>query len=353
MDKDVEKLINDIVWWIPFKNKRNKLRNSLIEKIDNDTTTTNNNYDKLNIILGSINKILELTTITNSKDIKKNILKRNLRLIEIEISSYCNRKCWFCPNSFIDRNSNNFILDEKIYLKILDNLSDIKYDKAITFHRFNEPLYDRQLLLKRISQAKEKIPNAKLHIYTNGDYLTREYLDELKEAGLNYIMISFYVKNGQNYDVNKFIQPGIDKISEKLGLNYSIVENSIRQFQVKFNYDGMELYAYSMNWIEMAGDRGGIIKNVKIENERRYPCFYPFRNLYIDYNGFVMPCCNLRSDVDSHKSYILGDVNKKDLFDIFMDQEIINLRQYLGTNLLKEGACKHCHYKSEGYMLYE
>ena len=36
--------------------------------------------------------------------------------IEIEIFSYCNRKCWFCPNSFVDRRSENLIMpEEKIF----------------------------------------------------------------------------------------------------------------------------------------------------------------------------------------------------------------------------------------------
>ena len=34
-------------------------------------------------------------------------------MIEIEIASYCNRTCWFCPNSIVDRHTNNIELEEK------------------------------------------------------------------------------------------------------------------------------------------------------------------------------------------------------------------------------------------------
>ena len=33
----------------------------------------------------------------------KDLFKKHLKLIEIEVFSFCNRKCWYCPNSYIDR----------------------------------------------------------------------------------------------------------------------------------------------------------------------------------------------------------------------------------------------------------
>ena len=44
--------------------------------------------------------------------------KESLKFIEIEIFSYCNRKCWFCPNSFVDRISHNHLMPEEKYLEI-------------------------------------------------------------------------------------------------------------------------------------------------------------------------------------------------------------------------------------------
>lgn len=36
----------------------------------------------------------------------------NLRLIELELWAYCNRKCSWCPNSFIDRQKNRTMMDK-------------------------------------------------------------------------------------------------------------------------------------------------------------------------------------------------------------------------------------------------
>ena len=62
----------------------------------------------------------------------KKLFKNNLKLIEIEIFSYCNRICWFCPNSFIDRRTINIEMKDDHYEKILTDLAEIDYAGEIT-----------------------------------------------------------------------------------------------------------------------------------------------------------------------------------------------------------------------------
>ena len=38
------------------------------------------------------------------------IFQRAVRMVEIEVFSYCNRRCWFCPNATIDRISKNIYM---------------------------------------------------------------------------------------------------------------------------------------------------------------------------------------------------------------------------------------------------
>ena len=119
----------------------------------------------------------------------KNWFKSQLKLIEIEVFSFCNRKCWFCPNSYIDRKSDTVLLPETAYLSILDQLSEIDYDQEITYSRYNEPLSKKEIILKRISQAREYLPKAKLRTNTNGDYISLDYIHQLRDAGLNELFI--------------------------------------------------------------------------------------------------------------------------------------------------------------------
>ena len=98
-----------------------------------------------------------------------------LKFIEIEIFSYCNRKCWFCPNSFVDRLTENHFMPEDQYLSILQQLKDINFSGEVAYSRYNEPLAYREVLIKRVKQAREYLPNAKLRTNTNGDYVTKDY----------------------------------------------------------------------------------------------------------------------------------------------------------------------------------
>ena len=75
-----------------------------------------------------------------ANDFTKNWFKGQLKLIEIETFSYCNRKCWFCPNSTIDRHSGSTAMPEEMYLSIINQLSEIDYSGEITYSRYNEPL---------------------------------------------------------------------------------------------------------------------------------------------------------------------------------------------------------------------
>ena len=73
-DKEIKKIIDDIVWWIPFKNLRNNIRKLLI-----------NNYTVNN-------KINELLNITDNLNNELNIIKNNLNILNTKIINSSNDK---------------------------------------------------------------------------------------------------------------------------------------------------------------------------------------------------------------------------------------------------------------------
>lgn len=332
-----DKLINEIVWWIPFKKKRDKYRNLLIDNF--------NKKDEQNII-NIISRTVSLIKEENNYEIKKDIFKKNVQHIEIGISSFCNRRCWFCPNSLIERNKNNIELDEKLFIKLLNELREINYSNELCLHRYNEPLYDINLLLKRIKQVKEYLPDCNILIYSNGDYLTREYLEQLKNAGVNILSISYYYDHLDKnipFDVDNIIKPGMDKLLKKLGLDYKVVYNNPEEaYILNLDYDSMLVIYKATNFKNVGSNRGGTIDNVKIIT-RKSQCFLPIFQVIVDYDGNYTPCCNIRSDIEKHKNYILGNIKTDNVFDIFLNQKIINLRkQLLIDNRDKEDICAQC-----------
>jgi pyruvate formate-lyase activating enzyme-like uncharacterized protein len=163
----------------------------------------------------------------------KGWLQKQLKLIEIEVFSYCNRQCWFCPNSHIDRLSTNKIMPESMYLDILEQLKEIEYSQEITYSRYNEPLAHKELIIKRITQARKALPKAKLRTNTNGDYVTLEYIHDLRDAGLNEIFIQQYLANNEYYDHAKMKKRMLKKIKQ-LGIGYSVISD-IENHRIEYN----------------------------------------------------------------------------------------------------------------------
>lgn len=321
---------------IPAKRWRKKITDKFFNALEVSTTSAKQDI---------LEQYSALVTPTNNRELKKQILKQNVRLVEIEIASFCNRKCWFCPNSFIDRKSQSIELPERVYLKLIDNLAEINYSGLLNFHRFNEPLANKDLILKRVQQARRALPNAGLGIFTNGDYLDRAYLDLLREAGITLIIMSHYFDKNAEFSVDD-IKMAMDKKVRSLGLDYTITHDDFERYELNLRYSGIYIIYQCWNPRIVGGNRAGAIKDSRIVKKRRdFPCYYPLREIFIDYNGLVMPCCNMRSDVEAHKPFVLGDVNKCDLFEIFMNKRFIQTRKDLMSNEPKYAPCEYCDYK--------
>jgi radical SAM protein with 4Fe4S-binding SPASM domain len=270
----------------------------------------------------------------------KELFKGSVGMVEIEVFSFCNRKCWFCPNSFIDRSTKNIHMDEKVYLKILGELSQIDFGNRISYSRYNEPLADK-IILRRIRQARERLPNAKLHTNTNADYLTPAFLEELYAAGLNSMNIQVYLDSGSVFS-DDMILSKMHKIIARLGLSFEMhVQQPNEWFGAKLFYKDMFLTIYGRNFYSNGTNRGGLVNKFEAFS-RSCPCLRPFITINIDYNGNVMPCCNLRSDAPQHKKYIVGNAGENSVFDIYGSSKFVAWRKSLASFGPKAKPCNSC-----------
>lgn len=268
--------------------------------------------------------------------------KKQLKMIEIEVFSYCDRKCWFCPNSFIDRKSTNILLDENQYLNILEQLKEIDYDQEITYSRYNEPLSHKDIILKRISQARQYLPNAKLRTNTNGNFLTKDYVYELKNAGLNELFIQQYLANNELYDHEKVKSRMLKKIN-KLGLESSLITDVDNQrIEYDLSIPGMTIHIRARNFAIEGTSRTEEVAGYNKEYVRTAPCVQPFNNMYIDYNGYVMVCCNTRSDIEEHANGIMAHVSEDKLWNIYLKEKYNVWREHLKDTSPKSGICSGC-----------
>ena len=203
---------------------------------------------------------------------------KEIRLIEIELFSFCNRTCVFCPNSYIDRLSDNKVLDIEAFKRLIQDLKSISYSKYISLSRYCEPLAHRDILDDRISYIRKHLPLVTIVANTNGDY---EY-------------------DGVDIDELTVMDYDIKMTKENLGL----LKRSTKPYLVR------KMRLGKLN------NRAGALE-LKKKYVRDFPCYEPSYFMGVDYNGSVVPCCNMRSDVKLHEDFILGNIRKSSILDIW------------------------------------
>jgi MoaA/NifB/PqqE/SkfB family radical SAM enzyme len=269
------------------------------------------------------------------------LFRRSVSMVEVEVFSYCNRRCWFCPNSVVDRHSTTEYMPETLYLRILDQLRDADYRQMISYSRYNEPLADR-VILRRIEQAKDRLPDAILHTNTNGDYLTAAYLSDLADAGLRSLNVQVYLGNDERYDHER-MRTRLLKTIDQLQLTAAVIRDEPGVWlEATATAAGIQMRIYARNFEVNGCGRGGSVP-IQLTYRRTSPCLSPFYHVYIDFNGTVMPCCNLRSDVPAHAEAAIANLsNGADLFLVYAGETMARWRRGLIGFDRKSGHCATC-----------
>lgn len=294
--------------------------------------------------VATLNIVSEHFTRSVSLEAARKLFKSSVTQVEIEVFTYCNRKCYFCPNSYIDRKSTNTYMDENLYLKILRDLRSIEYDGVITYSRYNEPLADR-IILTRLRQARELVPNAILSTHTNGDYLDRAYLEQLRDAGLNRLRVQTYLGNKRKFS-DAAILTRMSRQLNDLGFPYKFTMVSPgARYMAAIRVRGMDVTLDARNFDQIGVDRGQTI-SLPQKYERTSPCLIVFQHLYIDYDGSIVPCCNIRSDEPRHKPYVVDNLSGgRTIFEAFANSSLPDWRRSLLRYGKKKPPCDTCSYE--------
>lgn len=275
---------------------------------------------------------------------KEKLFLYNVEHITIEVNSRCNRKCWFCPNSVLDRMTDNYEMSWELFEKIIHELKRIDYSGVVTYSFYNEPLLDGSLA-KRISFVKEKLPNCRQLITTNGDYLDKETLDNIIEAGLDYLIISVYEKNDVSYDwTREDAKNSIERIIKRAEIPISYSESSDEVVVVFGKKQNCFIRLQDYDFRLVGHNRGEILDAnlpLKKQTARTDVCCNGFVTLNIYYTGECTICGNMRPDWEPHKQFIIGDVNKDSIFDVFASEKARSFRTKMCGDI-NVSPCNSC-----------
>jgi MoaA/NifB/PqqE/SkfB family radical SAM enzyme len=270
------------------------------------------------------------------------LFKRHVEQVEFETTSYCNRTCSFCPNSFIDRLSEKRAMPDATWQAIIAGLRAINFTGSVIWSRYCEPLSERDIV-DRVRQVRNAAPLARICIFSNGDYLDAEYLRDLEEAGLNYLWVDVYFPDDETYDNETAIQFH-DKFLKRIGRSATLYANDT-ELCYKVESELAEIVTHVRNMAAMKAmnlsDRGGLI-HIASKTKRVAPCYMPYKNLIIDWDGSVVICCHLRSDSLSHRSAVVGKIGEAGLGLVEAYIRLAGWRRALRGYGQKKGPCATC-----------
>ncbi len=277
------------------------------------------------------NKYEKTNTYTTEKDysqaIDKNIftiiksrvdeLDKTLPLfkhVEIETYNRCNGVCDFCPVSVLWETRQERKMEMSLFYKIIDELSAINYDGRLALFSNNEPFLDERIM-EMHKYTRQKLPKARMHLFTNGTLLTIDKFIEIIEY-LDELVID-------NYNQKLKLIPNAKKIKEYCEIHPELIEKvtiSVRKPK------------------EILSTRGGDAPNRKEQiSYENTSCINPFEQMIIRPDGKVSLCCN-----DPLGKNTMGDVSINSLQEVWFGDKLTKARKAIKEGRQFWNHCKYC-----------
>jgi hypothetical protein len=279
--------------------------------------------------------------------VQRELFSSYVKRIVLETSAYCNRRCRFCPNADGGRLERGLHMPAESFLAIIDDLASIDYSGTILFHLYNEPLANPDIF-EQIAFARLKLPTANLSFNSNGDYIRPGTLKRLALAGLSKLHISIYGPEHGLFD-HDYVMDRVRNMAKLCSLPEIsakwISELECRAIGTFTEGDvKLPLIIQAKNFNTTGFDRGGLVNTNELQTEaRQYPCPSPFDELLINWNGAVVPCCNIVGDRPEHKSYVVGEaLGPGDIFAIYANGPLVAWRRSLMRFGQQSGPCAGC-----------
>jgi tungsten cofactor oxidoreducase radical SAM maturase len=308
----------------------------------------------------------------------------DVKRIYIEVTTRCNFACITCIRS--SWHDPLLHMDWATFESILKNLKELPNLESVHFGGFGEPMMHPKIfdMLRAVKSL-----GLRVEMITNGSYLTEENIQELINLELDILFTSLDSPDEEKYNE---IRQGADfqsvtrnvanlqaakqkqKIKKpELGIefvamkkNFETLPKLIRMARdlkvsqiiisnlIPYHESMKDEIVYDMDdTLEMFGKDSWRTKlfaqmsNMKLRTERSCK-FVKDKSLCINYQGNVSPCYAL---MHSYECYIygrkkqmhpcyLGNVNERNLRDIWMDSGYVNFRRIVNENMFP--SCTDC-----------
>jgi sulfatase maturation enzyme AslB (radical SAM superfamily) len=236
------------------------------------------------------------------------------RGMQIEITTHCNRRCYYCPQSVDPAGVREIKMD--VYMKWIERLKELNWKGSILFNHFNEPLLCKNLE-KYVAIAKKELPHSLISIVSNGDLLTEERVLSLVSAGVFKFTITHHPPFKESWT------------------------KRMNELKKKFP---SRIHAGTLDK-QLLSNRGGLVaENIKqnhrisdAESLSRNGCFYTSGPLNTSIDGDYIWC-----SADYNKENLIGNVFSASILDSWNSEPWKSLRKKIRNAQPELDVCKGC-----------
>jgi len=282
-------------------------------------------------------------------------------IYNIELTNKCPMKCVMCPRTKNMTRPQGF-MEFDLYKRAIDELVSANKDyvnsRMVWLHHFGESLLHPRFA-ECMAYASGKGVRAALSI--NPIMLKDDVIDVLIESKPYLLTMSldghddesFYRIRGVNkaYEVShdrllRFLER---KVKEKSGIKVMVSmidfrmneESMYRMASYWDRREGVDQFIYKefSTWDGNAEDVHALPHECTCPPGDRsaVTCTLPWEVLTVAWNGDVLPCC-----YDYNGRYVLGNMEKQPLADIWNGERIQSLRREFIENKVENDLCKNC-----------
>lgn len=288
--------------------------------------------------------------------------------MNIQSKSLCNGRCSICPYRQVSRKFDPGTMEWNLFSRIVDQAASEPLLSRIVFELHNEPLLD-QRTFDWLKYTRSRCPRKNLAIITNGALLDRFSLTDIKQSGLDALMISLNAHTRETYEkINKGLdyQRVMRNISRLLSdetlkdrvvltfvvtrQNQEEIPRAVRHWEsqgVRTEVRGLVNRAGTLDkyrasksgdehpglpFMSMARDR------VLDVIQRASGCPHVFYRMSVLYNGDVLLCCN-----DWNRDCVVGNLGTASLRETWNSDKWNSIRRLILRKRYGEvESCRGC-----------
>lgn len=292
---------------------------------------------------------------------RKEIVDAPPWLQNIELTNRCPLKCVMCPRTESMTRAQG-LMDFQLFCSTIDQLSrdapkHVTRNNLLWLHHFGESLEHPQFADFVNYAAHKRLRPA---VSINPIMLTPPIAERVLSSHLDTMLVSLDGHDNQTFQTIRGLKNAYDKSKENLLVFLKLKQERRWECRVFFSMINFSLNAESLDrvrqfWLSQPGiadfqskpftsfngDSDKIVQLGRdLKKKRRKPfvvCDLPWTKMTVTWDGDVVPCC-----YDYDKKYVLGNLRKNSLWEIWNGPAMRALRTEFNSNDVTNSLCRNC-----------